>query len=266
LKVMFSIHNGAELTLLFVPARNTARARQKGWGPLIQIFRICRHGKVPYRHWPQRRFTSAGLLHHPLPRSMEQVAGSSTPAPGPNALPFGTPVATGAAQVLCFGASPLVRATALPAPAAAGAVKKRRTVLLDKTNTPAIMPAPTKCSAPRTRGKGRSRTPADTVGAAQRLGPNLEKLNDSAECFAVEGTVTGELGRQHYACGWRSASSAGVCRRAPGEGACRQRTRKPSPKRPLRCLCWRTTVGSRLASRLHQGASASILLGAVWKK
>ena len=24
---------GAELTLLFVPARNTARARQKGWGP-----------------------------------------------------------------------------------------------------------------------------------------------------------------------------------------------------------------------------------------
>ena len=28
-----SIHNEAELTLLFVPARNTARARQKGWGP-----------------------------------------------------------------------------------------------------------------------------------------------------------------------------------------------------------------------------------------
>ncbi len=26
-------YNGAELTLLFVPARNTARARQKGWGP-----------------------------------------------------------------------------------------------------------------------------------------------------------------------------------------------------------------------------------------
>jgi hypothetical protein len=50
--------------------------------------------------------------------SMEQVAGSSTPAPGPNALPFGTPVATGAAQVLCFVASPLVRATALPAPEA----------------------------------------------------------------------------------------------------------------------------------------------------
>ena len=25
--------DGAELTLLFVPARNTARARQKGWGP-----------------------------------------------------------------------------------------------------------------------------------------------------------------------------------------------------------------------------------------
>ena len=46
-----SIHNEAELTLLFVPARNTARARQKGWGPLIQIFRICRHGKVPYRRF-----------------------------------------------------------------------------------------------------------------------------------------------------------------------------------------------------------------------
>jgi hypothetical protein len=77
------------------------------------------------------------LLHHPLPRSMEQVAGSSTPAPGPNALPFGTPGATDAAQALCFGASPLVRATALPAPAAAGA-EKRRKVLHDKTNTPRI--------------------------------------------------------------------------------------------------------------------------------
>ncbi len=56
--------------------------------------------------------------------SMELVAGSSTPAPGPNALPFGTPVATGDAQVLCFGDSPLARSTALPAPAAAGAEKK----------------------------------------------------------------------------------------------------------------------------------------------
>ena len=28
-----STPNGAELTRLFVPARNTARARQKGWGP-----------------------------------------------------------------------------------------------------------------------------------------------------------------------------------------------------------------------------------------
>ena len=59
-----------------------------------------------------------------------------TTAKGPNALPFGTPVATGAAQVLCFGASPLVRATALPAPAAAGAEKKRK-VLREQTNTPA---------------------------------------------------------------------------------------------------------------------------------
>ncbi len=94
-----------------------------------------------------------------------------------------------------------MRATALPAPAAAGAEKKRRKVLREQTNTPAIMPAPTECSAPRIRGKARSRTNAPSVGAAQRLGPNLEKLSDTAECFAVEGTVTGELGRQHYACG-----------------------------------------------------------------
>ena len=47
------------MTLLFVPARNTARARQKGWGPLIQIFRICRHGKVPYR-----RFNSTEASAH----------------------------------------------------------------------------------------------------------------------------------------------------------------------------------------------------------
>ena len=49
-----------------------------------------------------------------------------TTAKGPNAMPFGTPGATDAAQALCFGASPLVRATALPAPAAAGAEKKRK--------------------------------------------------------------------------------------------------------------------------------------------
>jgi hypothetical protein len=102
---------------------------------------------------------------------------------------------------LCFGASPLVRATALPAPAAAGAEKKRRKVLREQTNTPVIMPAPTECSAPRIRGKARLRTNAPSVGAAQRLGPNLEKLSDTAECFAVEGTVTGEPGRQHWAFG-----------------------------------------------------------------
>ena len=131
---------------------------------------------------------------------MEQVAGSSTPAPGPNALPFGTPGATDAAQALCFGASPLVRATALPAPAAAGA-EKRRKVLHDKTNTMRIMPAPTECSAPKIRGKARARTNARSVGAGQRLGPNLEKLSNTVECFAVEGTVTGEPGRHHWAFG-----------------------------------------------------------------
>jgi hypothetical protein len=101
---------------------------------------------------------------------------------------------------LRFGASPLVRATALPAPAAAGA-EKRRKVMHDQTNTPRIMPAPAECPAPRIRGKARSRTNAQSVGAGQRLGPNLEKLSDAAECFAVEGTVTGELGRQHWAVG-----------------------------------------------------------------
>jgi hypothetical protein len=53
-------------------------------------------------------------------RSMEQEAGSSTPAPGPNTLPFGTPGATDVAQVLRFVASPLVRAAALPAPTSVG--------------------------------------------------------------------------------------------------------------------------------------------------
>jgi hypothetical protein len=131
---------------------------------------------------------------------MEQVAGSSTPAPGTNALPFGTPCATDAAQALCFGSSPLVRATALPATAAAGA-EKRRKVLHDKTNTLRIMPAPTECSAPKIRGKARARTNARSVGLSHRLGPNLEKLIDIAECFAVEGTVTGEPGHQHWAFG-----------------------------------------------------------------
>ena len=87
-----------------------------------------------------------------------------------------------------------------PATAAAGA-EKRRKVLNDKTNTPRIMPAPAECSAPQIRGKARSRTNAQSVGAGQRLGLNLEKLSDTAEYFAVEGAVTGELGRQHWAFG-----------------------------------------------------------------
>ena len=113
--------------------------------------------------------------------------------------PMPCPLARPAPQTLhrrCVSA-PLVRATALPAPAAAGAEKKRRKVLREQTNTPVIMPAPTECSAPRIRGKARSRTNAPSVGAGQRMGHNLEKLSDAAECFAVEGMVTGELGRQH---------------------------------------------------------------------
>jgi hypothetical protein len=97
---------------------------------------------------------------------MEQVpvAGSSTPAPGSNALPFGPPGDTDVAQTFRFGASPLVRATALPAPAATGAQKQRK-VLHDKTNTPRIMPSPAMSSViMKIRGKARSRTNAETVG------------------------------------------------------------------------------------------------------
>jgi hypothetical protein len=115
------------------------------------------------------------------------VAGSSTPAPGPNALPFGTPGATDVAQVLRFGDSTLVRVTTLPAPAAAGA-EKRSKVLKDKTNTLRIMPAPTECSAPRIRGKARSRTNATLVGAGQSLGHKHEKIRDTAS------PVKGHLG------------------------------------------------------------------------
>ena len=129
---------------------------------------------------------------------MEQVAGSSTPAPGPNALPFGTPGATDVAQALRFGASGARHCFAGARRRGCG---KRRKVLKDKTNTPRIMPAPAECSAPRIRGKARSRTNAQSVGAGQRLGLNLEKLSDTAEYFAVEGAVTGELGRQHWAFG-----------------------------------------------------------------
>ena len=82
-----------------------------------------------------------------------------------------------------------------------GCGKKRRKVLREQTNTPVILPAPTECSAPKIRGKARARTNARSVGAGQRLGPNLEKLSNTAECFAVEGTVTGEPGRQHWAFG-----------------------------------------------------------------
>jgi hypothetical protein len=61
---------------------------------------------------------------------MEQVAGSSKPAPGPNALPFGTPGATPQhpiAQALRF-ASPKVPAAVLP-----GAEGGKRRKLKDKT-------------------------------------------------------------------------------------------------------------------------------------
>ncbi len=102
--------------------------------------------------------------------------------------------ATDVAQALRFGASGARHCFAGARRRGCG---KRRKVLKDKTNTPRIMPAPAECSAPRIRGKARSRTNAQSVGAGQRMGHNLEKLSDAAECFAVEGMVTGELGRQH---------------------------------------------------------------------
>ena len=49
------------------------------------------------------------------------------------------------------------------------------------------MPAPAECSAGRQiRGKARSRTNAQSVGAGQRLGHNLEKLSDAEGCVIGE--------------------------------------------------------------------------------
>jgi hypothetical protein len=171
---------------------------------LFQIFRICRHGKVPYRRWPQRRFTSAGLLHHPLTRSMDQVAGSSTPAPGPNALPFGTPGATDAAQALCFGASPLVRATALPAPPPRVRKKSGARCCLTRQTR--------RASCPRLRCPRRSGRSGARPFRARTRHRWARRLSDAADCFAVEGTVSAAGG------GTRAGAYARLCH---GAGACR---------------------------------------------
>jgi hypothetical protein len=63
---------------------------------------------------------------------------------------------------------------------------------------------------PRGMGKGHMQT--TSVDAAKRLGPNLEKLGEAVQRFAVEGTVEGRQGQEHFAL---SLALAVFCGRVP---------------------------------------------------
>ena len=60
------------------------------------------------------------------------------------------------------------------------------------------------------------------VGGRGPSGHNLEKLSDAAECFAVEGMVTGELGRQHWAFGLAVGELPGRARVGRGQESSRR--------------------------------------------
>ena len=76
--------------LYICTSRNTVKRGAFRRLSLIQNIRICRHGKVPYRRWPQRRFTSAGLLQHPLPR-WSRWQGARRQHQGPMPCPLARP-------------------------------------------------------------------------------------------------------------------------------------------------------------------------------
>ena len=150
-----------------------------------------------------------------MPSPTPPAGVAATPALGASALGFVTP--SQPALSLNFAASPLpgaLSAASAPAPDSArvasagvlgGGKRPRKTVIDKSTGGPHVLPARGElgdaggAKRVRVRGKRRARTAAPTVGAAQRLGPNLVNFNDAAQQLAVEGTVKGDAGKQHWA-------------------------------------------------------------------
>ena len=58
-----------------------------------------------------------------------------------------------------------------------------------------------------------------SVDVAKHLGPNLEKQGEAVQYFAVEGTVEGQQGQEHFAL---SLALAVVCGRVPASSLGRQ--------------------------------------------
>ena len=71
-KATISTPNGAELILLFVPARIRSRARQKGWGPFSNWYKS--RGGVSYNTVPDGRARLAAI--HPLGRGLWSLKGA----------------------------------------------------------------------------------------------------------------------------------------------------------------------------------------------
>ncbi len=217
---MFNVQPGKFCPVISTSTK-TRPSPSKGWGPFAIL---PAWNKVSYRESLQRRFALWGRLvlrAKPCPRmqAAAQATGapapgapSQTPAPGPTALGFSTPAV--GPHALSFsphmpGAAPCADATAGVAGAAmvvVGGLKRSRTVVDKNGGGPHVLPA-ARVPGPageapdgkRRRGKSKGRTPASSVGAAQRLGENLVHFNDAGQKLAVEGTVAGDAGKRHFA-------------------------------------------------------------------
>ncbi len=117
-----------KFALFFLTGGKSGFSLKRPCSKLFRIFRICRHGEV---HTGAGRNDDEGSLS----KHGSRWQGARRQYQGPMPCPLARPApqtlhtrcvsaprrATDVAQALRFGASPLVRATALPAPAAAGA-------------------------------------------------------------------------------------------------------------------------------------------------
>jgi hypothetical protein len=93
-----------------------------------------------------------------------------------------------------------------------------------------------------------------------------EKLSDTAECFAVEGTVTGELGRQHWAFGVADGVIGG--RLPPGSrgGRVSAEDKKAAAEAPIEMFVLTHDSGKQAGKQAGPGGVSEHFVGSCLEK
>ena len=145
---------------------------------------------------------------------------------------------------------------------AGSAPRKRRSTTENKENRAVMLPAHGfNAGGKAFRGKQRSRTPARSVGAQQHHAQNLCKTQDGLASWAVEGTVAGSDGQQHYAMGISILAVNGRVSANPSGGRLRKLPSNRQRTRARRSLCWpmmREKVMGRVSSARAPGVAYSV--------